>query len=96
MRTLSQLYKILLHRIKDTSNSGICSVIAQISNDYEIDVEEYYKLYEDFLVNKPTLYNKWSEYYYERSDNYWWDKFSKEPRIKYLKARIADLEGRGE
>jgi len=97
MRKLSELYKTVLVAIETTRSVGICMAISKLGYN-DINNEEYEVLLNDLKSNKPKPYNQWYNHYDKFSlvGGYWWDKFSKEPRIKYLKARIADLEGRGE
>lgn len=85
MRTLQELYTLLLKEFKKKHYPGICSAITSLYCDDLISYSELKLLDKDF--NKPSSDIR-NRFKISKNNMYWWPAFDKEPRIKYLKYLI--------
>jgi hypothetical protein len=79
MRTEKELWQIVLDHI-DELESGLCGLIWDLLKEYIISREEY-----DLLLD---ILGEESENY---EDTFWFPRGVKEPRIEWLKNKIASL-----
>lgn len=95
MRTLKELYELLLIQFIDGNHSCICAAKIHLQCIRKISNEEFVKLEKDFYSRKPKWYNSrfwWKKDYNKWSDkyDYWW-KFKSPSRIKFLVSIIDSL-----
>ncbi len=95
MRTLKELYTLVLEHFDDTPSLGICVKIRRLDLNNIISRPEYSILMGDFMKRKPRWYNSW--FYWNPSfinGVWWWNNLhpqAQEQRKKFLKHIINKL-----
>lgn len=94
MRTLKQLYELLLSEFDNLHGDGICTKITHLRKKGLITSPENWSLYNDFLNRKPIPY--FSKFWWNKSytgKGYWWtcDEAGGEQRIRFIKHIIKSL-----
>ena len=93
MRTLNELYIILLDRLNITQINFICIHINRLFDDDIINLKEKRILFKHFRSQRPTV-NLHDEFIVEDFhlinyvDGAWWGSDNRETRIKFLKKMI--------
>jgi len=80
MRTIGQLYQIVLEHFDDPPNwavIGICDSIAHCANHRFITNAEYHKLRPHFFKQRPTIFSKWwwnwnYKAFTNTREQFWW------------------------
>jgi hypothetical protein len=91
MRTLNELYKLLLTEFETNDHSGICCAIIDLKWFSKITMEEYHALLKHFKSERPKLFKNTlfifkNKYRYKKE--YWWPIDAKAPRIEFIKHLI--------
>lgn len=87
MRTLNELYKLLLIEFETNEHNGICSAIQDLKWYSKITMEEYRVLYQHFISEKPKLFKNTLFMFrnkYRLTNSYWWPVCIKKPRIEFI------------
>lgn len=91
MRTLNELYKLLLIEFETNKHPGICCAITDLKWYNTITMEEYNRLYKHFGSERPRLFKNTLfvfNFKYRFNEVYWWPCGDKKPRIKFIKHLI--------
>ena len=94
MRTLKELYQIVLDSEYVEKYHSICLAIRECALTKLITLKEWSYLEKHFIKNRPTIFSKfWWNFYYNRPPlaTYWWETNQKgdEQRIKFIKYLIS-------
>jgi len=88
MRTLKQLYQLLLHNYDNSKLLGICRKISDLYWQGLITEEEDKLLKLDFSKRKPNIFNKfwWDSEYNQLSSfgDFWWYPENHNKRKEFL------------
>ena len=91
MKTLNELYKLLLIEFETNVHLGICNAIADLYFYGEITIEEHHSLFKHFRSERPRLFKNTLFVFknkYRYDDAYWWPCGDKKPRIEFIKHLI--------
>jgi len=98
MKTLKELYQLVLEELKNPQYQGICIVINKLHFNNIIQYNETILLETHFKKHKPTIFSKfWWDSSFNKSllshYSYWWagNKKGKEQRIKFIEYIISKL-----
>ena len=91
MRTLNELYKLLLIEFETNKHYGICSAIADLYCFGKITIEEHDSFFKHFMSERPRLFKNTlfvfkNKYRYKSA--YWWIPSNKKTRIQFIKHLI--------
>lgn len=94
MRTLKELYTIVLNNFDKCCEIGICNLVYKLESNGTITFEEHDKLYKHFSTKKIRFWSKfyWNESF--RGQIGWWWKLNEEgnkQRKLYLQHIINSL-----
>lgn len=87
MRTLKELYEIILRRLEGKPDATfICNQMLYAERDEKITSEEHIILSRDFLANKPLVNSEWTKAESWRGGKGWWylSPAGREQRILFL------------
>lgn len=91
MKTLNELYKLLLIEFETKEHYGICSAITDLKWYGTITKEEFNTLHDHFMSEKPRLFKNTLFVFknrYRYKNTYWWIPSNKKPRIQFIKHLI--------
>lgn len=91
MKTLNELYKLLLIEFETNKHGGICNAICDLHCCGKIKIEEYYSLLLHFRSERPRLFKNTLfvfKHKYNYDYAYWWPCGDKKPRIEFIKHLI--------
>jgi len=91
MRSLHELYKLVLIEFETNNHPGICAVIVDLKWFSKITINEYQFLLRHFMSEKPKLFKNTLFVFnskYKTDNAYWWPCGDKKPRIKFIKHLI--------
>lgn len=87
IRNTKDLLIILLESIQKRESylqCNLCKLIYNLKGNEIINIAEMFRLQDYLYDNRPIE----AVFHNELEEGYWWDKFDKEPRIKWLKKQI--------
>lgn len=87
MRTLNELYELVLTEFETNEHPGICAAMQDLKWFNKITMVEYRVLFQHFKSERPKLFKNTLFMFknkFRRTNAYWWPTCSKKPRIEFI------------